>query len=269
VRADEDKRRSGAAYVLIGIAVSLAIALIGFGLKFLIDSQNAPAQIVVPSVKGKPQATAEFEVRKAGLSPKVETEPSEDIAKGTVIRQDPEGGERVASGAVVTLVVSSGKDAVAVPPCEGKTEVQFAQELGDLQLSVGTRTEEDSPDQDKGAIVSCSPAAGESVAPGGKVDIVVASGKVTVPNVTDFTRTDAVEALAKVKLEPKITYQETSNSSQVGKVISQKPNTGTLDQGATVELVIGIEATPTPPPTTPPPSSAPPPDPSPSVTPTP
>ena len=204
--------------------------------------------VTVPDVIGKPVATAQFTIPQAGLVAKVETEASNEVPKDEVIRTNPQSGESVAKGATVTLVVSTGKDAVAIPTCKGKTVAEFTQLLSDLELKIGTTTEEDSPDQEKGKIISCTPADGEDAAPGSQVSVVVASGKVKVPNVTGFKSADALTALTAVKLQGHIEYQETS-ADNVGKVLSQTPNTGTLDQGGEVKLVVGIETAPTPTPT--------------------
>ena len=263
----DERRRSGTAYTLIAFAVVAALALLGFGLKTYLDSQSKVPTVTVPDVIGKPVATAQFTIRQAGLVAKVETEASNEVPKDEVIRTNPQSGESVAKGATVTLVVSTGKDAVAIPTCKGKTVAEFTQLLSDLELKIGTTTEEDSPDQEKGKIISCTPADGEDAAPGSQVSVVVASGKVKVPNVTGFKSADALTALTNVKLQGHIEYQETS-ADNVGKVLSQTPNTGTLDQGGEVKLVVGIETAPTPTPT-PTPTETPTPTPTPTPTTTP
>ncbi len=255
----EPRGRSGASRrgVWISVAVVLVLALLGFGLKTYLDHQHTLANSVeIPDVTGKPQETARSELLQAGLRVAVSQEASDTADAGTVISQDPAAHTTATKNDVVTITVSTGPNAVKVPDLEGKTVDQATQILRDAKLTVGKTTLVDDSKLDKGQVISTSPAADSLVQPGTTIALNVASGKVTVPNVTGMSQNDALSALAQASLVPKTEYQD-SDTVTPGSVISQKPTKGKVDSGSTVTIVVA-QAPPTPTPTpTPTPSPTP------------
>jgi eukaryotic-like serine/threonine-protein kinase len=83
----------------------------------------------MPGVVGLERKVAVEEVRAAGLTPLVEEEETRNEAKiGVVTRQSPHGGNELAPGAEVTLIV--GKRAAVAPPVE---EPEEAEEGGEIE----------------------------------------------------------------------------------------------------------------------------------------
>jgi eukaryotic-like serine/threonine-protein kinase len=68
----------------------------------------------VPNVVGLTQAAAVSKVQNAGLKTSVANRFSSQ-PQGTVIAEKPAAGARIARGSIVTLTVSRGQKAVAVP----------------------------------------------------------------------------------------------------------------------------------------------------------
>src|SRR5438552_18656891 len=99
--------------VASGSAVSLVVS-------------SGPAQVAVPNVVGQMQAAATSAITGAGLTLGAVTQQSSTtVASCTVLCRSPAAGTSVASGAAVSLVVSSGAPApgqVAVPNVVGETE---------------------------------------------------------------------------------------------------------------------------------------------------
>lgn len=94
-------------------------------------------------------------------------EPSEEVAEGFVVRTEPAGGNQVARGAEVTVVVSSGPPMVTIPDLRGRTPSEAADVLEGLGLVVaGTRGP---PNQN---VVSTDPEAGTTVRRGTEVTII-------------------------------------------------------------------------------------------------
>ena len=80
-----------------------------------------PATVLVPDVVGLPQADAEAAIIGAGLTVgTVGTANSDTVPAGDVISQDPTGGNSVAPGSAVDLVVSLGPAPDGeIPPAVG------------------------------------------------------------------------------------------------------------------------------------------------------
>ena len=93
--------------------------------------------VLVPSVTGKSQSQATKSLKQAGFGVSVKTENSDTTKKGDVIYQNPAGGS-VPKGSTVTITVSSGPAAVAVPDVIGKSvaDAKAAIESVGLKLSI-------------------------------------------------------------------------------------------------------------------------------------
>lgn len=94
--------------------------------------------IDVPAVVGKPRVEAEKAITDAGLTVgEVTTQPSEQVAEGAVISQDPADGT-LFRGDAVALVVSSGPPMVEVPQVQGQQleEATAALQAAGLQVRV-------------------------------------------------------------------------------------------------------------------------------------
>lgn len=169
----------------------------------------------------------------------VKEEFSETVAKGKVMNQTPEKGEEVVPGEEkVQLIVSKGKEAVAMPALIGLSESQAIHELTVMGITNQTASAAYS-EQPSGTVISQTPATGAAVVPGDTaVSYVISKGieKVKVPDVTDKTQQDATKALADVGL--KVAIKEAYDATiKAGNVISADP-TGNVEKGTTVTLTI-------------------------------
>jgi serine/threonine-protein kinase len=100
-----------------------------------------PDMVAVPSVVGRPQAQAEEMIEAAGLSlGSVDRENSDEEA-GIVLETSPAGGESVAPGTTVNLVISTGEQTVEVPELEGLSRIDAESELARLGLNADPRGE--------------------------------------------------------------------------------------------------------------------------------
>ena len=94
----------------------------------------------VPDQTGKPSAEAKaaIEAAKGGFQVVIRTEFSDDVDAGTVIRQDPAGGQAF-RGAQITIVVSRGPEEVDVPDVEGRDEDEAVEILEEAGFEVEVR----------------------------------------------------------------------------------------------------------------------------------
>jgi serine/threonine-protein kinase len=131
---------------------------------------------VVPALAGLSEAEAREALAEAGLEAgdRVE-ELSADVAAGRVVRSEPAGGEELAEGQRVALVVSSGAPPVILPRVVDFTEAGARTELrrSGLEVQVLRVRSREVP---AGRVVSQSPEAGLPIRSGDIVTVTVSTG---------------------------------------------------------------------------------------------
>ncbi len=138
------------------------------------------ANVTVPNVAGLSQADAESALQKAGLDTVVLENYSQSVPSGQIISQAPAAGASVAPGTQVTLLVSKGPQpadaqTVQVPNVTQQDQAKAEQTLKDVGL-VPNVILEASAQYPKGIVFSQVPKAGETVAVGTNIAIIVSSG---------------------------------------------------------------------------------------------
>ena len=101
-----------------------------------------------------------------------------EVAMGHVIKTEPAAGEKVHSGAVVTVYISRGTEFrnVTVPSIVGSTPEEAAAVLEALGLFIGNISEAESSTVAKGRIITQSILANSVLEQGTAIDITVSSG---------------------------------------------------------------------------------------------
>jgi beta-lactam-binding protein with PASTA domain len=138
------------------------------------------ANVTVPNVTALSQADAESALRKANLEPDVLQNYSQTVPTGQVISQAPAAGASVAPGTQVTILVSKGPQpadaqTVQVPNVVQQQQSQAESTLKDVGL-VPNVILESSTKYPQGVVFSQVPLAGETVAVGTNIAIIVSSG---------------------------------------------------------------------------------------------
>jgi serine/threonine-protein kinase len=140
---------------------------------------------------------------------------------------------------VITLLISRGTNRVAVPNVVGLDDQAALAALQSAGLS-GVLVQRDSTEPE-GKVLSQSPGAGKLVARGSQVTIFASTGAITVPDVVGQDRKTAVTALKKAGFTVAVTEQETTDPSQLNRVISEFPPGGSRGRrGDTVTISVGI-----------------------------
>lgn len=221
-------------------AIALAI-VVGFvlGIWYLVIGPGN--RVVVPSVAGLTIMKATNELTPLGVNVEVrERQFSEEIEEGLVLRSDPAGGDRVAEGGTVYLIVSQGKERYTVPSLGGLTPEQATKLLGDSNLKVGAVTERFSPDVEKGKIFSQDPAPSARVMKDSLVNFIVSKGteEILVKGYLGESGEQALNELTALGLDVDVQYQY-SETVPLGAVISQTPSPNqTLPKGSKVILAV-------------------------------
>ena len=247
-------QRGRRAVVVLAALVGLAlVALAAVLLPQLVgDDDGAATARTVPDVVGQTRQAAQAAVERQGLVYAETTGPSDDVAEGRAVSQDPAGSTSAPEGSTVAVVVSTGPSAVAVPDLTGRTEAQALRALQDAGLQLGDVQRVPDPRVAEDSVVRTDPSAGTSADPGSTVDLVLSTGTVAIDDYTGLPQLAAQEALDALGLQSSLEFQESEQEENT--VVDQRPGEGEVPQGSTVVLVV---ATPPPPAPTPTPTSTP------------
>src|SRR4029077_11598047 len=122
---------------------------------------SGPQMVAVPNVEGLTQAAATAAISGAKLKVGTITEqPSNTVATGNVISQDPASRSSMAQGSPVNLVISSGPQMVTVPNVERLTQDGATTAVSASKLKVGTVPQQASNTVATSKVISQDPASG-------------------------------------------------------------------------------------------------------------
>jgi serine/threonine-protein kinase len=194
-----------------------------------------------PGVIGMTQQAASAKLDHAGFDV-VLGDPaySETVPKGHVITTDPAPGSRVLDHGTIALTVSEGKERYAVPKLHGKTVDQAQDALRAQHLTYGRSVMRWSDQLPKGQVLGSDPVAGKREPRDTAVDLYVSKGPAPI-RVRDWSGKSAARAERVMQaqgLEVNTGESEYSDSVPEGHVISQTPDSGVLQRGDSVSLVV-------------------------------
>jgi eukaryotic-like serine/threonine-protein kinase len=222
------------------LAAGLVIAALVAGVyayQRIQDELNANKPVPVPFVEGQEEALAYNNILDRDLEPKVVREFNDTTEEGKVFDQDPESGERIERGNIVTIHVSQGKRKVDVPSVAGLNVAEAVARLKDAGL-------EPNPvpvfsDKPEGTVIAQDPGEGKRVVEGTSIRINVSQGArpIAVPDVVGRSFESAKSALEGEGFVVKRTDQNSNIDPNT--VIETKPPSGTeLQRGATVTVIV-------------------------------
>jgi len=154
---------AGAAEAARGSAIRLDVA----------RARPIPQRIETPDLVGLTAAEARRQLAALGLTVEI-VRLSSSRPVGTVLRQAPRAGSRLAEKSRVTLTVSSGPENVDVPDVVGLDEASARAELEQQGFEVSVTYEPTTDPATDGTVVRQSPDASSSTTPGSAITIVVA-----------------------------------------------------------------------------------------------
>ena len=210
--------------------------------KVKLTVSNGAEQVLVPTdIVGKTQAAATAELQGLGFVVTATPQADPTVPKNNVIDSIPKPGTQAGKGANIVLLVSSGPQAVKVPPVKGLSQ----NDAGTLLTQAGFKTihqATEASDVPAGNATRTNPPEGSSVSPDTPITLFLSSGppKVTVPPLNGLSQADAQTALTNAGLTVGSVTQQVNNAL-VGKVVSSNPSSGSsVAKGTPVDLVIGI-----------------------------
>jgi beta-lactam-binding protein with PASTA domain/predicted Ser/Thr protein kinase len=201
-----------------------------------------PGTARVPDLTGQPRSAARKQLTDLGFDITEEQQASDTVTENRVIGTRPDVGTELDKGTTVTLLLSSGKERVAVPDVKGLSEDEAKTTLESLGFTVSS-TEQETTDADQvGKVLSQKPAAKATLPKGGAVTLVVGKEppEVDVPDVVGQGRLAAQSALKAAGLDVRLVPQATTDQSEDLHVISQDPAAGgKAKKGDTVTITYG------------------------------
>ncbi|MEE2523750.1 Stk1 family PASTA domain-containing Ser/Thr kinase [Pseudarthrobacter sp. J75] len=235
------------------LVIFTLLILTGAGL-WLNSVVNAPQAVIatvsVPSVESLTESAALQKLYDADLRPTINRVQHPTVAKGLAIGTEPDEGAVLERDAEVVLNISEGPSSVKVPEgLVGMTEAAARDLLRQSGLAGGDgTTRAHSPTVPVGMVISTNPGAGQTVAVGTKVELVVSTGKVAMPDLVGRTREEAEAALKELNLAAAVNEVENSQV-QAGVVTAQSdPPNAEVEPGRTITLTVAKAPAPPPPP---------------------
>lgn len=235
--------------VVAGVVIALLIMfLVGNavgvfkGGKGTTTQQTDSEMVKVPDVTGKTYEEAQKELNKYDLGIHKSTAPSDTVAKGKIISQDPADGKKVKKHTTVNVVISSGEEAkmTTIPSVVGLAEADAEKALQAKNLVVKKGDPVYSDDVEQGEVVSVSPSEGAEVKEGTTVTLVISKGNqpATVPKLTGKSQSDAEAVLSQAGLSGNAT-EDYSDTVEEGVIISQDTDAGKeVSKGTTIGYVV-------------------------------
>lgn len=206
---------------------------------------KGPAPVAIPSgLIGKTEAEAKKALSDLGFAAQTEQVDSDKPA-GVVVDTDPKEGTKAAKGSTVTLKVSQGQQAVAVPKdLVGKSKDDAIAALKAAGFK-NIDTKASGPvNADKDTVTAVSPDSGSFDPNTQTITLTIASGKSQVPSLTGYTVEKAKEEAQKAGfIVDGIQYVQ-DNEAPDGTVIDQSPKAQEVqDRGTRIAITVARAAT--------------------------
>ncbi|GAA1857340.1 Stk1 family PASTA domain-containing Ser/Thr kinase [Microbacterium koreense] len=191
------------AWIWAGVALIavLLIAVLFWVLTIRPGESEVPSIArIVPDVSGMTYERAAQALGEEDLIAIRIDEPDGDVAPGNVIRTDPSSGESVTPEQEIRVYVSTGQEMSTVPVLEGLGQDAATTALEDAGLTLGTVTQRNDASLSAGIVISADQTSGREIPTGTAVNLIVASGLVTIQDVTGYTVEGATRELEDVGL---------------------------------------------------------------------
>lgn len=130
------------------LAVTLLGILILLGIIYLLISNNDVKEVKVPDVVGLTTEEAIKKIKGVGLEYTTESEESEEVEEGKVIRTEPKKGSTRTKGSTIKIIESTGKEFLVLEDYTGKNyyEVKAKLELKGINVEMKTKSVDNASD---------------------------------------------------------------------------------------------------------------------------
>ena len=218
------------------IASILALTVGSFGGWYY--SSGPGALVAVPNLSDKSVSVASKEIDGITKSIEIKETYSSAFAKGQVIGTEPAAGILVSRGSTITLLVSKGKELVAVPKVIGVDLVTATAKIVGARLAVGKVSQWFNSEYPIGFVYENSGSDGTKIPVGSEVELKVSLG--AIPVVAGLQVDIAKAALEAAGLTVRTVENEYSNTVAKGQVISVVPDEVEVGKGSSIKLVASL-----------------------------
>ena len=241
-------------FISFTIGLLVFVGLIALSVFFI--AIRGKEEVMVPDVLGKELSEALIELQEKELYPRISLRSALDGAeKGIILEQNPEAGTLVKAERRINLVISSGLALDKLSSFMGKNindvrlELQaFNAHSPEIQITLREPfMYQYSNDAIAGTVLQQNPSPGTDLTGTTILELVVSRGRentrITIPDLTGLTFTDALARLGQLKIGFSFTINSTSRNPETdrpGIVTSQNPAGGTevsTDQKVTVVII--------------------------------
>lgn len=252
VEPDEEPEDKKSRTWLFIVLLLVMLAVLGGLVFWIIQSLDDGDLVTVPPVVGLDIGEARDRLEAVDLEVREVPRPSENLAVGRVISQNPAKDEEVDRGSTVELEVSSGPEQIEMPELGLMTQADAEAKIAELGLRLGTVEQRELADAPAGIVLEQTPPAGTVVAPGDAVNLVVSvePGKELVPDVVGRPLAQAQAAIQEAGFRFRNPVYEPSDTVNEGSVIRTEPPAGTsLEPNSQITIVVssGVEQINVPP----------------------
>ena len=224
---DDGPRRRFGGWILLGLVLGALGVLWYLLASGRLDNEGTSVSFDMPSVIDLPSAEAIALLQGEDLEVTTTFEEREDVPPDRVFAQDPDPGAQVEKGDTVTIVVSQGSNAVALPNVIGLQQADAIAQLNGLNMEAVV-VEIETQDQPEGTVLAQDPAPGEEVPEGTRVTLQVVGPAATIA-IPDVAGQDQLSAAATLGRNFQVeTEQEGSDTVPVGRVTRTDPPAGTM-----------------------------------------
>ena len=143
------------------------------GIDITLAVSGGQRSATVPEVAGLSQQQARLAIENAGFQFGAVRQQTSEQPRGAVVGSDPPAGDSVQLPAAVRITISQGPSALQLPDLTGRSVADARSTLEQLGLHVGAISRDTSSFQPENTVLSQSPAAGNLVPAGARVNLRV------------------------------------------------------------------------------------------------
>ncbi len=223
---------------LLLVALAVVIIFLGNSVGWWRIGEGPSTTLVMPDVTNQNVSKAERTLQHDGLKTTVQSDKSATSTPNTqVLRTDPAKGTTVKKGDRVTLITGAQGPPVSVPDLVGQSVTFAKSELQQKGLQANVQFSSTCTQQN--IVCTQSPKAGQTILPGGTVDIFTQSTTTAVPDVTGLGQTTACNRLGQAGFQCGTITTQPSQTVPKNNVISTNPPQGAQEPAnANVNLVV-------------------------------
>ncbi|WP_425648742.1 Stk1 family PASTA domain-containing Ser/Thr kinase [Bifidobacterium pseudocatenulatum] len=241
-RAEAAKARKKKQIIIGSVVGGLVALLVILGVFFMLNKSDSTADMVeVPDFTATAnisEARVEEQLAAKGLKLDAREDSDSSEPKGTITKQNPTGGKKVAKGSTVSVWFSTGPQSVAVPDVSNKSQDDAKSILEAAGFKVGNVRTVDNASIEKDKVVSTDPAAHSKQTKGTIITLYISSGMTKIPdNLIGQPKDTVIEQLKQAGLTQITIESEYSDSIASGAVTRVEPGVGsTVEAGTAVTI---------------------------------